>query len=308
MAPHSIDLNKPQPYKVVPTTTDAEVERFTRQLRPDVVIVSGWQVPAYRRAARALTGAVRVVCMDNQWLATGKQRLGVISSRWYLKPYFDIAFVPGDRQFQFARRLGYDADEVWWGLYSANTHIFRPPRNFPDEGGFVFVGRLVESKGVDVLLKAYMQYRAVSLHPWPLYVYGTGPLAPLVDGRPGVSAKGFVQAPQLAVELRGAQCLLAPSRFEPWGVNIHEAASSGLAVIASTACGAVSHIIRDGLNGYLVEPGSVRSLASAMLRFSSSPRHVQAQMGLRSVELAKHYSPDIWADAVEGGLRRVGRL
>src|SRR5262245_48028157 len=84
-----------------------------REFRPDVTLIVGWEKPAYRRCARALRGSsVRVVAMDNQWLRTPKQLLGIMFSRIYLRPYFDAVFLPGPRQRDFALRLGFASDRI----------------------------------------------------------------------------------------------------------------------------------------------------------------------------------------------------
>jgi glycosyltransferase involved in cell wall biosynthesis len=52
---------------------------------------------------------------------------------------------------------------------------------------------------------------------------------------------------------------------------IYEAASMGKAVIATDRCGAALHMIVDGVNGFRVKAGDVKSLVSAMRRYLESP-------------------------------------
>jgi glycosyltransferase involved in cell wall biosynthesis len=170
------------------------IERFA----PDVLLVCSWDVGAYRRISKAMRGrTLRVLCMDNSWLGTPKQWGGRLVSPVVIRPTYDVAFLPGDRQADFARRLGFADDEILWGFYTCDHPIFStvggdgradlPP-------AFVFAGRLVAEKGVDVLAEAYGRYRRTTADPWPLVVAGTGPLAGALAGAggSGVESLGFV--------------------------------------------------------------------------------------------------------------------
>jgi glycosyltransferase involved in cell wall biosynthesis len=263
-------------------------------------MVSSWDVADYRREVRRWRGrALRVLCMDNQWLATPKQRLGVVTAAVYVKPAFDIAFMPGDTQGEFARRLGFGVERQLRGLYCADQPTFEaaagrrrgevPPR-------FLFVGRLVEPKGVDVLAEAYLRYRsAAGSSPWGLTVAGAGPLAAELRGTTGVEVLDFVQPADLPELMASCGCFVLPSRFEPWGVVLHEAAAAGLPLIATSACGAATRLLQDGYNGVLVAAGQVASLADAMSAVASSPQERLAEMSAASVSLSRQFTPERWA-------------
>lgn len=267
---------------------------------PDVLVSSGWQIEPYRHVARAFAGrCLRVVLMDNQWLGTPKQWLGIAASRFYLHPYFDVAFLPGRNQEVFARKLGFPEDRIWRGAYSCDLPRFLATAA-PDgdrRRSFMFVGRLVKEKGVDVLARAYAGYRAAAADPWELEVYGTGPLAHVFDGIEGVHLRGFCQPSELPDAYAGTGCFVLPSVFEPWGAVIHEAAASRLPVICTTACGAAPHLVEDEVSGYLVAPGDAGALAQAMGRITALDPAELAAMREAGAVLAQRYSPRSWAAA-----------
>lgn len=271
----------------------AELERFD----PHVLLIISWDVGAYRRVGRALRGrTLRVLCMDNSWLGTPKQWAGRAAAPAVIRPCYDVAFLPGERQAAFARRLGFADDEILWGLYTCDHPTFaavadhRPGDPPP---AFLFVGRLVESKGADVLAAAYAGYRRQAAAAWPLLVSGTGPLAGAFAGIAGVEMLGFVQPSAIPGVFARAGCLVTPSRFEPWGVVIHEAASAGLPVICSSACGASTRLVLDGYNGAVVPAGDAGRLAEAMARVAAGAD--RAEMGRRSAQLAAQFTPQRWA-------------
>jgi glycosyltransferase involved in cell wall biosynthesis len=275
-----------------------------REFRPDVTLIVGWEQPVYRRCARVLRGSsLRVLCMDNQWLRTPKQLLGIASSRIYLRPYFDAAFLPGPRQRDFALRLGFPPDRIFEGLYAVDVETFGrvPPldsHSADARHAFLFAGRLVEAKGIGTLADAYGGYRDAVDDPWPLVVVGRGHLDGLLRGQPGIELRGFVSAADLARELGSASFLVLPSTFEPWGLVVHEAATAGLGCICTTSVGGADAFVRDGENGRIIRPLDVEGLADAMKWAHSLSPDRLATVSLVSRSLAKQVTPERWAATV----------
>jgi glycosyltransferase involved in cell wall biosynthesis len=266
------------------------------EFAPDALLVASWNIGAYRRLSLAMRGrTLRILCMDNPWLGTAKQWVGRIASRSVVRPAYDVAFVPGERQAEFARHLGFDDTRILWGLYCCDTAFVRDEPVLHPPNRFIFVGRLIQSKGVDALAAAYRSYHAINDDPWPLLVCGTGPLASELACIEGVELRGFVQPLDLPTAFREAGCLVLASRFEPWGVVIHEACSSGLAVIASTACGASTRLLLDGYNGFLIAPGDERALADSLCRMNHLTLDARREMAVASTSLARQFTPPRWA-------------
>ena len=102
-----------------------------------------------------------------------------------------------------------------------------------------------------------------------------------------------------------ASVFVLPSRKEPWGVVVHEAATTGLPIICSDACGAAVHLIHDGYNGFVFESGNVSDLARCLLTISQLDEHKRKVMSRRSWELSKQYTPDRWAETLIQGVDRL---
>ncbi len=265
---------------------------------PDAVLVSSWHIHGYRAALRRLRKpTTRVLCMDNQWLGTPKQWLGRLTWRLYIRPLFDIAFVPGDRQVAFANRLGFRNSHILRGLYCADTEAFTRPAGYPSppDKAFLFVGRLTESKGASVLIDAYQRYRELGPNPWPLRIAGHGPLLKSLASAPGVELLGFVQPSDLPRTMWAATSLVLPSRFEPWGVVVHEAAVAGLIPICSTPVGAAVHLVQDGYNGYTVPADNPRELAMAMDRVARKSTSELDRMQRASRQMSMQFTSNRWA-------------
>jgi len=268
----------------------------------DAVFVCSWNVPTYRALLPRLgrRGVTRILCMDNQWSGTAKQWLGRLTWRQYIRPYYDLAFLPGYRQLQFARRLGFESEHIMRGLNCANTPAFTMPRTWDGirEKAFLYVGRLVPEKGLSSLSHAYRDYRQTVDAPWPLLIAGAGPESHVFDGVPGVRMLGFLQPHQLPEAMWNATVAVCPSLFEPWGVVIHEATAAGMIVICSEAVGAGDHLVQDGFNGFVVPTGDVSDLARSMTVLSRAPKDRLDAMSHGSVLLSRQLSPVRWAQYV----------
>src|ERR671916_951746 len=301
---------RPTAYEWSEAPDEEQVEAVLRKFDPDAVLVNSWHLRPYRRAARRLHGrTLRVLCMDNQWWGTAKQWAGVATARWWIRPAYDAVMLPGDRQAELARRLGFSTEEMIWGLYSGQPEPFERIAAQRDDGlpprAFLFVGRLVHDKAVDVLVDGYTRYRAASDRPWPLIVAGTGPDAELLAGVPGVETLGFVQPSDLPAVFARAGCLVLPSRFEPWAVVVHEATCAQLPVVCTWVCGASTRLVLDGQNGVVISPDDADALAGALRRIEGASDDERRAMGALSGLLSRQYSPERWADNL---LRRVPQL
>jgi glycosyltransferase involved in cell wall biosynthesis len=220
---------------------------------------------------------------------------------WYIQPLYDNAMVPGPRQRRFAGMLGFSNAAIIEPLLSCDVAKFANVAGTgvaADARSFLFVGRLVEEKGIEPLIAAYRAYRAKVSEPWGLLVAGTGPLSEVLNGVDGIDQRGFVQPSELPALFGEALCFVLPSRFEPWGVALHEAVCAGLPVICSTACGASDQFVVAGENGFVFKSGDVAALTDAMVRITELPHATLGSFGRRSHALSQKVSPKLWADAL----------
>ena len=286
------------------------VRNLVEEFEPTAMLISSWHIRSYRRVGRSMAGrTLRILCMDNQWRGSPKQWLGIATSPMLLRPAYDAAFVAGERQAAFASKLGFTTERLLWGVYCCDYDRFvrvaqeRGDRPAPDR--FLYVGRLVKAKAVDVLAEAYRRYRAVCHDPWPLLVAGTGPLEEQLSDGIGVEMLGFVQPGELPDVMAQAGCLVLPSRFEPWAVVIHEAAAAGLPIVCTPSCGASTRFVWDGYNGVIVPVDDVDALTAALTRITRADVSSRRRMGEGSSQLAGQLTTTRWASYV---LERVADL
>lgn len=287
--------------------TRRSLEKRVKKFGPDVVLMSSWPYRHFMRLSKKLknNGVYIISTMDNQYKGTMKQRIGIAISPFFIKPSIDVFLVTGDRQADFAKKLGYQ--EVMYGYGAAEVDQFAAAKPFSQRPpAFLFIGRLVDEKNITGLLEGYTYYREKCSSPWDLKIAGTGPLKKACAQIAGVQMLGFVQPSDLPAVFEKARCFILPSTFEPWGVVIHEAAAAGLPIIATFQCGAVSRFVYEGVNGFIVHPHA-KSIAGAMLRITQKSNDELEIMSQQSGILARLWTPtklaDYFTDSIQWRIR-----
>jgi glycosyltransferase involved in cell wall biosynthesis len=162
----------------------------------------------------------------------------------------------------------------------------------------LFVGRLNEVKGVDLLLLAWKQI--CSRFPTvQLWLAGDGPELENLQAlarESGLTSRvrfiGRLDQAELPALYRKAQVVVLPSRREGLPFTLLEAAASG-AITIGTKIPGVPEIIQDEITGLLVEPESVHGLASAISRILDMPSeeiHRMKEAAYKNVK--EHFSEE----------------
>lgn len=130
------------------------------------------------------------------------------------------------------------------------------------------VGRLVPQKGYDILLAAFAPLAAAH-GDLSLLLVGAGPTAALSAEARALGLDGRVvfagERADVAALLPGLTLYVQPSRFEGMPNALMEAMAAGLPVVASAIDG-ITELINDGVDGRLVPPGDIATLAIALKR------------------------------------------
>ncbi|MFI4969216.1 MAG: glycosyltransferase [Lysobacterales bacterium] len=147
---------------------------------------------------------------------------------------------------------------------------------------FVYVGRLSQEKGVEILLRAWAEVFA-QRPDRRLWLVGTGPAGDALEALAAtLGCAGNVEflghRADVAPVIGAADCGLLPSFMEGLSNTLLEFMASGLPVIASRVSGS-EDLVRPGSNGWLHEPGDVQSLAAALRAAGATPREAIATMG-----------------------------
>ncbi len=162
----------------------------------------------------------------------------------------------------------------------------------------LFVGRLVERKGVRVLLDAVADLRATT--SVRLNIVGDGPLRAELEAHAGslgiadlVRFSGSVARADLERSFASCDAFVLPAvtdskgDTEGLGVVLLEAMAYGKPVIAS-ASGGIVDIVRDHETGLLVPPGDAHALGEAIRLYVHQPQ-LASRLALAGRAHAKHH-------------------
>lgn len=262
----------------------ARVEDEIVDWKPDALIICGWarELPPYLAASERLRAIPKILCCDMPW----EWKVRKFAARfvlWRRLRRFRKIMVPGAAAAKYARWLGFAERDIIRGEYAIDVRRFALDGSDGDgrrRKGFLFVGRKVPEKGVEVLTRAYEIYRK-SAEP--------GDEAWELDVPEWIDPKDVPQA------MRGHACLVLPSHREPWGVVVAEALAAGMRVIVSDRVGARLDLPVDAV----FKDGDAEGLAAALRRVSSGAADRPALPALG------FYDCESWAERVVNAVREV---
>ncbi len=158
----------------------------------------------------------------------------------------------------------------------------------------LFSGQMIERKGVDPLLQAFVTVAERHAEA-QLVLVGAGPeleryraaTPDRIAGR--VHFLGFRQPAELPKLFAEADLFVLPSRHDGWGVVVNEAVAAGLPIVVTRGVAAADDLVREGVNGFVVPVDGVTALASALDELLSSA-DLRRRFGRASSELAADWT------------------
>jgi len=285
--------------------TFAEMKRIVQSFNPDVVICSGWTNKWYLRICLLRRGSsVNVLTLDNHWRGDLKQYLFALISPVSLRQLMARIWVPGKPQVQYARELGFKSRDIVTGFYSCDTAKFdayflrfqqKKKERFPHR--FICVARYIPEKGYDTLWASFIEWKKRSPNDWELWCVGTGAMFERRVEHEHIKHLGFIQKDQWEEIIRETGVFVLASRYEPWGVAVHEFAGAGYPLVLSNKVGAAAEFC--GItNGSVFDPEDAEDLIHQFERISLLTDDELCAMGSESNRLAKKITPEKWAATI----------
>lgn len=168
-----------------------------------------------------------------------------------------------------------------------------------EELRILFIGQAVERKGLSVLLRAFEALREHVPARLTLVGASAAEVAHMTLDDRDVRALGKVSDEQKLIELARADLLCAPSLHgESFGMILTEAFAAATPVLASDIPG-YRDVVRDGIDGQLVEPGDPLALAEELRRLAlDRPR--RERLALAARERAERFAwPHVAAEVLD---------
>ncbi len=244
---------------------------------------------------------------------------------------YGAAIVAGRRHMSYLRLLGFRRRTVLPGYDGVSIERIRAqaggalaPGGSPYAARpFIYVGRFVEKKNLLELVDGFAGYaKATAAPPRRLVLVGSGPLEGAIRQRAselGITGyldfPGFLGAQEVSRLLADALALVLVSSVEQWGLVVNEALAFGLPAIVSGPVGSRDALVRNLVNGYVLENGSIEGLARAMTSLAENEMlwramveasHSRAWMG--DVERLADAAETLLEPGAQPAVRQIARF
>jgi glycosyltransferase involved in cell wall biosynthesis len=187
------------------------------------------------------------------------------------------------------------------------------PHDLPASGArpiFLFVGRLTAQKNVTALIAAAELLCREGLR-FTLWIAGEGEeraaladMAERGDLREQISFLGPIDYASVGFVLAACDVFVMPTLYDYRSVAVLEAMRFGKPIIDSASDGNSRDLVRDGVNGIVVDPRDVQAIARAMRAFVSDPGRLAA-MAEAAAATVEELTPRRAAIALRGALEEI---
>ena len=227
----------------------------------DLIIVNG-----YNNYPFILTFILNVFSFKEKYIATESDtQLNIPKNplkrlmKWvYLSIIFRnkyvLGFAGGSKSHkELFRYYGMIEDRIFlMPMMVDNEKFYCDNKVFPKLFTFLYVGRVIKHKNVEALIH---QFNTNFIDKdVVLRIVGSGVESDYLKTKyesNKVNFAGKLFDKNLINEFHNASCFVLPSLFEPWGLVVNEALSSGLPVIATKNVGAIFDLIENKDTGFI---------------------------------------------------------
>ena len=170
---------------------------------------------------------------------------------------------------------------------------------------FLFVGQLVERKGIKELLAVWNNH--IKKYPNDhLVVIGTGVLKEHLikkyNSEKGIHIMGGISYDKLPLYYALSNVFIMPTLEDNWCLVLPDAMACGLPVACSIYNGGTAELIKDGVNGYSFDPLNKKSILDTLEAFH---QHDLQTMGKHSIEIESNFTPDKAAQRIFDACKSV---
>jgi glycosyltransferase involved in cell wall biosynthesis len=171
------------------------------------------------------------------------------------------------------------------------------PKKDIDKIRFVFVGEVIQRKGLRVLIDCLGEIYRQGQHNFSLDVIGDGSAREFLQAlakETGISNlicwHGWIKYEKLCHYIAATDVLVFPTFEDIWGMVVLEAMILGKPVLCSKWAGS-SELITEGVNGYVFDPNQKDSLTKYLCQFINNPSLIE-ELGYEASQTALSYSPE----------------
>jgi glycosyltransferase involved in cell wall biosynthesis len=219
----------------------------------------------------------------------------------------DSVLVNGASGFRYIRGFGAPAEKIFRVPQTTDLSAsFALPsaRSQSARRRFLYVGRLIELKGILPVLQHFAAWAAA--HPEKNIVIsfaGDGPLRDQISTYPtppnlDLRMLGFVDYSRLPEVYQDHGILLFPTLADEWGMVAVEAMAAGLPILGSIYSQAVEDLVDPGTHGWVFRPDHAGDASQAVSAALETPCHVLDEMGAAARAKVRALTPAAMASSM----------
>lgn len=258
-----------------------------RKIQYKEAIVGGWDsVPLWLFALLSPRFKNSVV-IESSYIESVTNGLKGLTKRIFISRIRNKAYVSGSSQQKLAEKLRCRAKIVKTKGVGVFNYVRQPEYVAREKvKNFLFVGRLVEVKNLEFLIRVFNELKEYTLH-----IAGFGKLEPNLRAiaSDNIVFLGAVDNEKLSEVYQQNDVFILPSKSEPWGLVVEEALNNGLPVLVSNRVGCASEIVNDE-NGLVFKWDSEVDLRDKINRivqidYYNQLRHNISKMDFEKIEI-----------------------
>jgi glycosyltransferase involved in cell wall biosynthesis len=263
------------------------------------------EIPTWHRGSQApAVGGQRSEVRRN-W----KTRL-LLERERFLEEY-DLAtlvVVLSERAAESFRAANFPDEKLFYLPRGVDVERFKPASEpdgkRPPVFRAIFSGALIERKGIHHLLEAWHRLNLPNAELWLLgSVHEEAKPYLKKFWRDNIRVLGFKR--DLENYLNQGSVYVFPSRLEGSAKTIYEAAASGLPMITTREAG---DVVRDGVEGIIVQPGDVDAIAAAIEHLYRHPDIVASMGAAARQRVVENFTWDLYRTRLLGAYERAIQL
>src|SRR6266446_5791725 len=212
----------------------------------------------------------------------------------------DLIAVLSEKAAETFRTRGFPEEKLFYLPRGVDVQRFKPGTR-PPIFRAIFSGALIKRKGIHHLLEAWHR---LNLRDAELWLLGSihDEAKPYLKqfGRENVRVLGFKR--DLENYLNQGSVYVFPSRLEGSAKTIYEAAATGLPMITTREAG---DVVRDGVEGIIVQPGDVDAIAAAIEHLYRHPEIVATMGGAARQRALENFTWDHYRTRLLGAYERA---
>lgn len=217
--------------------------------------------------------------------------------RKFISKFVNGYLANGSLTKEYLLSWGIDENKIFIGGMSADSDgMIKDIKNVErkEHSGiiFLYVGRIIELKGLQYLLPVWKKYSATNQDD-KLIIVGDGPLLDdfrsLYNDVPSIEFVGAIDYDSIAQYYAKSDVFIIPTLEDNWSLVVPEAMSCGLPIATSIYNGCHVDLVNDGVNGKTFDPLNESSILSCLEFFHNKDLK---QMGQKSIEIEKNFNTE----------------